>query len=476
MKYLPFAAFTKYPQEKLKKEKHMEKIKVGNKWKRLALCLAVAMAVLTASKAAPAYAGDFTAAATLPTNGMWSGMCGLVEGTTDYYKFTIPAAGAIDIKLMAYTEQVNAVLYDANFNKIEHTFAYGSEQSPGTSVIYQWLSQGTYYVSVSLSYAESGNYKLYASFLSSGITAADKDSFDLPQAMRVNSRVSGVMTYSNRADWYKVPVPAAGIYRQALQHNDNMEVRLYDGNLTEIKALKSDNSPTMAASDVELKPGIYYIKITGYVSSSCGTYTYQLNEVIPAKGDILTDAKKQAQYKVTKAGRSGGTVTYQKSMNGVKTSVTVPATVKVDGITYKVTGIAADAFRDNRMLKKVTIGKNVTSIGKRSFRGCSSLRTLSIGADVASLGDYAFQGCTSLKSVTVPAKVSKIGKQAFYGCKKLKTIKINTKKLNSKNVGNKAFAKIDPKATVKVPSSCLKAYKKILQKKGINGKSQKIKS
>lgn len=93
---------------------------------------------------------------------------------------------------------------------------------------------------------------------------------------------------------------------------------------------------------------------------------------------------------------------------------------------------------------------------------------------MVSIGDNTFLNCTSLKTVTIPAKVKKIGKQAFSGCRKLKTIRINTKKLSSKFVGSKAFAKINPEATVKVPASCLKSYKKLLRKKGISGKKQKV--
>lgn len=453
----------------------MKKIEFRRKWKKFIMCFAVVMAMFAAPKAATVYAGDFTTAVTLPTNGVWSGKCELAKGATDYYKFTISKAGEVDIKLMSYTHGIRCTLYDSNFDEVSYVNSYGSESSPATRAITEWLSQGTYYVSVSLSeYRESGNYKLYASFSSSGINAADKDSYDSPQNMRINSKVTGVLTNSNNVDWYKVTVSSTGKYRYIFQCSDSMRCSLYDMNLSELSYLFRYYA-YMETKEVELKPGTYYIKIQGYVSSTCGTYTCQFNEAIPAKGDILTDSNNQAQYKVTKSLKSGGTVTYLKPMNGVKTSITVPAMVRIDGITYKVTGIAKNAFKGNGMLKKVTIGKNITSIGKNSFSGCSKLKKLTIGKNVVSIGDNAFLNCTSLKTVTIPAKVKKIGKQAFCGCKKLKTIKVSTKKLVSKNVGSKAFAKIDPRATVKVPASCLKSYKKLFQKKGINGKRQKIK-
>ena len=101
--------------------------------------------------------------------------------------------------------------------------------------------------------------------------------------------------------------------------------------------------------------------------------------------------------------------------------------MKIGGKTYKVTSIAAEAFKGNKKLKKVTIGKNIQSIGK----------------------------------------------EAFYGCRKLSSIMIKTTKLKSKTVGVRAFKGIAAKAKIKVPKSKKAAYKKLLNAKGV-GKKVKI--
>ena len=145
------------------------------------------------------------------------------------------------------------------------------------------------------------------------------------------------------------------------------------------------------------------------------------NANISAKGTKLTDKKTKAVYKVTKSGKTGGTVEYLKSTDKKATSISIPATVTIDGITYKVTSIASNAFKNNKTVKKITIGKNVT----------------------------------------------KIGAKAFYGCKKLKSITIKTTKLTSKNVGNDAFKGIATDAKVKVPEKKLDTYQKLLAKKGL---------
>ena len=56
-----------------------------------------------------------------------------------------------------------------------------------------------------------------------------------------------------------------------------------------------------------------------------------------------------------------------------KLSVRIPDTVKVNGITCKVTAISANAFKNNKSLKSVTIGRNVTVIGTNAFYGCRNL-------------------------------------------------------------------------------------------------------
>lgn len=56
--------------------------------------------------------------------------------------------------------------------------------------------------------------------------------------------------------------------------------------------------------------------------------------------------------------------------------VEIPATVEIDGKTYTVTDIAADAFKDNKELTEVTIPGTVTKIGDGAFAGCENLRAI----------------------------------------------------------------------------------------------------
>ena len=78
------------------------------------------------------------------------------------------------------------------------------------------------------------------------------------------------------------------------------------------------------------------------------------------------------------------------------------------------------------------------------------------------------------KKITIGKNINKIGANAFFGCKNLKNIKFKTVLLTKKTVGKNAFKGVNAKAKAKVPKKVLKAYKKYLPGKGLNGKEQKI--
>ena len=163
------------------------------------------------------------------------------------------------------------------------------------------------------------------------------------------------------------------------------------------------------------------------------------------KGDVVTDRASKAKYKVTDATKK--TVEYIVSTNKKAKKITIPAKITVNGVSYKVTSVAKNAFYKNASVTTITIGNNVTSIGAN-----------------------AFSNCKKLTSVTVGKNVKTIGKRAFYNCKKIKTITIKSTKLTKKTVGAQAFKNVNAKAKVKVPKSVKKSYQKLLVSKGLNKK------
>ena len=188
----------------------------------------------------------------------------------------------------------------------------------------------------------------------------------------------------------------------------------------------------------------------------------------PKKGDVVADDKASVTVEVTDVAKKE--VEYKEPANKKAKTVSIPATVKIDGVTYKVTKVDDNAFKNNKTVTKVTVGSNIKTIGKNAFSGATKLKTVSIGKNVTEIGANAFKGCSSLTSVTLPGKATKIGANAFNGCKKLKTIKITSTKLSSKTVAKNAFKGLTKDTTIKVPKKKLSAYKKLFKQKGLSSK------
>jgi hypothetical protein len=106
-------------------------------------------------------------------------------------------------------------------------------------------------------------------------------------------------------------------------------------------------------------------------------------------GTELTKGK--ATYKVTSANVQNPKVAYTASTDTSATSITIPATITVNGVKYKVTSIADEAFKDNATITTVTIGANVTSIGSKAFAHCKKLSSVTIKSKkLSSVGSKAF--------------------------------------------------------------------------------------
>jgi len=105
-------------------------------------------------------------------------------------------------------------------------------------------------------------------------------------------------------------------------------------------------------------------------------------------------------------------------------SVKIPSTVNYEGNEYKVTGIGANAFREQTGLKSVAIPNSVTHIDDYAFYDCDSLVSVNIPNGVTSIGEYAFSDCYSLMSIIIPDGVTTIRHGVFSWSHSLTSVKI----------------------------------------------------
>ena len=253
---------------------------------------------------------------------------------------------------------------------------------------------------MNVDYYSFGEYQVNTEALSSKIAEAEK--------------LLSSLTGSAKTDLEKVIAEAKALLEKA--NADQSEIdNLFDSLSKAYNTAKATISDGGKKDDDTQKPDGNTQKPDGNTKKPDGnTQTPSQDSMQDYVGKTYTIEKKMT-YKVTACSDKVKTVTYIGSKKQLK-SITIPETVTYQNMKFNVTEISKNAFKNQKKLTKVTIGKNVT----------------------------------------------KIGANAFYGDKKLSKVTIKGKKL--KKIGKNAFKKIKKSATFKVPKGKAKAYKNMLKK------------
>lgn len=133
-------------------------------------------------------------------------------------------------------------------------------------------------------------------------------------------------------------------------------------------------------------------------------------------------------YKITNVSKKTSTVTVvglaKKAKKKLK-AVTIPAAVKIKSkkgknkgtYSYKVTAVGVKAFRGNKKIVSVTLGRNVEIIDRKAFENCKKLKKVSVRANskLRRIEDYAFNGCTKLNDFDMSKlkNLESVAKTAF---------------------------------------------------------------
>ena len=153
-----------------------------------------------------------------------------------------------------------------------------------------------------------------------------------------------------------------------------------------------------------------------YTCNRCGEQKAETLEKLayPKTGTKYTVAG--CQYKVTKAGAEVSLIKTNKKAK----RMTIPAVIKVNGVTYKVTSIGAKAFNGNKKLTKITVGTNIKRISNNAFYKCKSLKMVNIKSMLLTkktANKKAFKGTNKKMVIKVPKKVKKAYVKIFKGFK-----------------------------------------------------------
>ena len=154
-------------------------------------------------------------------------------------------------------------------------------------------------------------------------------------------------------------------------------------------------------------------------------------------------------------------------------SITIPAQVTNNNVTYTVSSIgnlafyncsgltsieipnsvstiADQAFEYCTNLQSITIPSSVTSLGYRAFENCSTLQTVNLSDGLISIGVCAFQYCVKLQSIVIPSSVMTVSNYAFRDCIMLEKVTFYSKTVPS--AGDAVFNGISSSAVLRYPA------------------------
>jgi hypothetical protein len=207
--------------------------------------------------------------------------------TNDYYKFTVPAAGNVTLKVEGLSANANLFLLNSGGTTI------GSSQNGGTTAetLTKSLAPGTYFARVAPAAGASTNYSLK---VTGPAPAAPDNAGNNQAAARQLGLVSGLKTYSdaiNNADiddFYKFYVGESGtITTQITGLSGNLNVSIEDSFGNEL-ARSSAGGTTSDSVSAFAQPGYYYARVFQGTAGVSSNYTLNLTAPIDAGSTFAT--------------------------------------------------------------------------------------------------------------------------------------------------------------------------------------------
>lgn len=103
--------------------------------------------------------------------------------------------------------------------------------------------------------------------------------------------------------------------------------------------------------------------------------------------------------------------------------IVIPEYVSYNGVDYKVTATAANAFLNCTGLTSLVLPETCTNIGRNCFKGCTALKVSPIPITASTIGTGVWNGCTAMEELTIPsAWAGPMVGDELAGCSSLKKL------------------------------------------------------
>lgn len=191
----------------------------------------------------------------------------------DYYKVTLPSAGAL--KLHLRSNDLACVWVSISFDESGKNGVFWNDLQWNENLklldkkMSAYLEPGTYYIKIYEDEYEDtyvGNYTCEVQFSSSGANDGEpNNSFDKAKSINMGDTITGQISCNDRRDYYKITVGTVGkVTLNMTSYMENYKISLCDGEQKEIwyDSYNSWDENTGMRQDTDelyLEQGIYYI-------------------------------------------------------------------------------------------------------------------------------------------------------------------------------------------------------------------------
>ena len=140
-----------------------------------------------------------------------------------------------------------------------------------------------------------------------------------------------------------------------------------------------------------------------------------------------------------------------KNLTGIDASAFEKSLLETIEIPAAVTTIGANAFKDCKNLRTITIPKDskLTLIGVQAFYD-TAITEIYLPDSVGEIGNQAFGSCDNLQSITLPKELKILPSSVFTGCRGLKTVTLNE---GLETIGDNAFKYCNSLLSIEIPNS-----------------------
>lgn len=212
----------------------------------------------------------------------------------DWYKVNIPEDGYISLEFThgfvdSSGRYWTAYLYGENQQKLAEYYFDGNVTSYKQGNI--GVPAGDYYIKITDrdGYSDK-DYSLKINFTSANNWETEfNDEVEKADEIKLGEKFYGSLMNKNDVDWYKFKVPENGEITLDFYHGyidssvSYWRVYLYDPANEEIdRYLVPGNATEYHLDELDVDPGTYFIKVTGYDGYSDGDYSIKIDHSLPA--------------------------------------------------------------------------------------------------------------------------------------------------------------------------------------------------